>query len=62
MKNKCEKHRFPTELDAKIALMKIQHKDNPRRLKQEKRVYLCAECAQWHLTSIESWSQKTLHE
>lgn len=51
MNRTCEKHKFKTELDAKIALMRIQSKDNPRRPKQEKRTYLCPDCEKWHLTS-----------
>lgn len=43
---KCVKRKFRTELDAKIVLMKRRARD-----KGEKRVYYCAWCRTWHLTS-----------
>lgn len=52
---RCTKRRFKTDVDAKIAMAKIQWKDKPSRLKMEQRVYLCPSCKGYHLTSKATW-------
>lgn len=49
---KCEsgKWRYRTEIDAKLALADIQHRDSSTRLHMEQRAYRCTECRGWHLT------------
>lgn len=48
---KCEKRCYKDDIAAKLALAKIENKDNPKRLKNEARIYWCKECRAYHLTS-----------
>lgn len=45
---KTRKVSYHTELDAKIALAELKHKD-----KGQQRCYRCSFCRRWHLTSQE---------
>ena len=45
------KIRYRSDIDAKIVLSEIQHKDSSRRPKIETKVYNCPHCKGWHLTS-----------
>lgn len=50
------KTKFPTELDAKIALAGVQknlsvHRRQKARGNEPTRVYQCEFCGQWHMTS-----------
>ncbi len=47
-KSVCRKRRYRSELDAKIALARVQV--DPSRDRVERRAYLCW-CRRWHLTS-----------
>ena len=49
----CVKVRYRDAISAKLALARAQRKDSPRRPKVERRVYRCAQCHGWHLTSEE---------
>lgn len=51
----CSKRRYRSEIDAKIALAKIQWQDKSRREKIETRVYKCPKCRGFHLTSRAEW-------
>lgn len=54
---KCHKVRYKDDLDAKIALANIKHKDSSRRPKQECRVYHCPRCKGWHTTSMTEYTE-----
>ena len=51
MKKKCNKVKYRTEVDAKIALAKVRWQDKPHRDSMEQRVYRCHICKKFHLTS-----------
>lgn len=51
----CGKHKYLSEIDAKIALMKIQKKDSSSRVSSEQRVYHCHPCRSWHLAGRRGW-------
>lgn len=54
----CHKRRFPTEIDAKIALASAQRlRHGSARPKDECRYYRCPHCAGFHLTSSSSRSR-----
>lgn len=44
----CQKHRYPTRVDAIFAMCDIQHRHGGER---ERRAYECPRCHGWHLTS-----------
>lgn len=45
----CQKIRYYTRLDAKIALASTHRSKSPKR--NERRIYWCQECRALHLTS-----------
>ena len=48
----CTKKRFPTEKEAKYALVDVMIKHNRGQNKRKEcRYYRCANCHGWHLTS-----------
>lgn len=52
-KGRCRKKRYPTRVDALLALASTSRKRHTRREKDEKRAYECERCGKWHLTSQE---------
>lgn len=46
----CDKVRYRTKLDAKIALVKVQIKRDAET-RHERSIYRCPSCLGWHLTS-----------
>lgn len=47
----CKKRRFPSKIDAKMAMADIMARDSTSRSHQEKRIYFCPKCKGYHLTS-----------
>lgn len=45
------RRRYPTELDAKLALASTQYPSRRARSRDEIRYYLCPYCRNYHLTS-----------
>jgi len=45
---KCQKRKYRSDIDAKIALAKLQCEDKEGH--NEVRAYRCPDCGRWHLT------------
>lgn len=54
-KKECSKQKYSSNLNAKLALMKIQKKDSSKRVSSETRTYYCSTCKGWHLAGVKNW-------
>ena len=54
----CKKKRYPTELDAKIALTSCYYANHikGKSKRKECRYYYCDKCKGYHLTSEREWN------
>lgn len=51
MPKTCDKVGYPTQLSAKLALLRIRRTGKQTANYHVKRAYLCPYCHAWHLTS-----------
>lgn len=55
----CSKHRFPTELDAKLAMLKMRRRQDDSTRPMPKRAYWCSRCKAYHVTSSDKRNPST---
>jgi len=51
MPDECKKTSYYSKISAKLALARVQAKDDPKREKTEVRLYWCPQHKAFHLTS-----------
>lgn len=53
----CGKDTYYRNIDAKLALMRIQSKDSSKRVSSEAKTYYCVPCRGYHLAGKKNWRE-----